>query len=50
MGDETTDRPRPDVPPPPPRQPDERLKGYIERRNQPPPHSEDHDAGSASSE
>ncbi len=24
---------RPEVPPPPPRQPDERLKGYIERDN-----------------
>ena len=24
---------RPQVPPPPPRQPDERLKGYIERDN-----------------
>lgn len=24
---------RPDVPPPPPRQPDEELKGYIERGN-----------------
>lgn len=23
----------PDVPPPPPRQPDEALKGYIEREN-----------------
>jgi hypothetical protein len=26
---------RPEVPPPPPRQPDESLKGYIERDNKP---------------
>ena len=26
---------RPQVPPPPPRQPDESLKGYIERDNRP---------------
>lgn len=25
----------PQIPPPPPRQPDERLKGYIERENEP---------------
>lgn len=27
--------PSPEVPPPPPRQPDESLKGYIERDNKP---------------
>lgn len=33
MSDQQTDRPEPDVPTPPPRQPDENLKGYIERGN-----------------
>lgn len=38
------DRPKTPIPPPPPRQPDERLKGYIERGNKsepPPPREHD---------
>ena len=41
MSDQTPDQPKPDVPPPPPRQPDEDLKGYIERGNEPSRASED---------
>jgi hypothetical protein len=33
MSDEKSDQPKPDLPPPPPRQADESLKGYIERGN-----------------
>ena len=35
MSDQTPDQPQADVPPPPPRQPDDSLKGYIERGNEP---------------
>lgn len=36
MGDQKA-KDQPKVPPPPPRQPDEALKGYIERGNKPQP-------------
>jgi hypothetical protein len=39
MSDEKSDQRKPEVPPPPPRQPDKALKGYLERGNtsSPPP-------------
>ena len=40
MSDQTPDQPTLDVPPPPPRQPDESLKGYIERGNDSSPSTE----------
>jgi hypothetical protein len=35
MSEQQPDQPKVNVPPPPPRQPDEDLKGYIERGNEP---------------
>lgn len=49
MSDQTPESPAPDVPPPPPRQPDDSLKGYIERGNKPSETSEDRDAPSSRS-
>lgn len=43
MGERPPDQPTPEVPPPPPRQPDEALKGYLERRNKSSPSSEGSD-------